>query len=93
MVKARRQIEQALGSGKKEIQTQERELREYAQRSIQAIKEIKKGDVLSEGRNIDILRPGKQKHGLHPKHLIKIEGKKATRNISLGDGIEEGDYE
>jgi N-acetylneuraminate synthase len=93
MVKAIRQIEQALGSGKKEIQTQERELREYAQRSIQAIKEIKKGDVLSEGRNIDILRPGKQKHGLHPKHLIKIEGKKATRNISLGDGIEEGDYE
>jgi len=93
MVRAIRQIEQALGSDKKEIQKEERELREYAQRSIQAIKEIKKGDVLSEGKNIDILRPGKQRHGLHPKYLNEIEGKKAIRNISLGDGIQGSDYE
>ena len=93
MVKAIRQIEQALGSGKKEVQKEERELREYAQRSIQAITEIKKGDALSEVKNIDILRPGKQKQGLHPKYLAEIEGKKATRNISLGDGIQKSDYE
>jgi N-acetylneuraminate synthase len=68
-------------------------LREYAQRSVQAIKEIKKGETLSEGKNIDILRPGKQKQGLHPKHMTEIEGKKAIRNISLGDGIQENDYE
>lgn len=93
MVKAIRQTEEALGSGKKEVQSQERELREYAQRSIQAIAEIKKGDALSEGKNIDVLRPGKQKQGLHPKYLAEIEGKKATRNISLSDGIQESDYE
>lgn len=93
MVRAIRQIEQALGSGNKVIQREERELREYAQRSVQAIKEIKKFDVLSVGKNIDILRPGKQKHGLHPKYLTEIEGNKATRDISLGDGIQKSDYE
>jgi N-acetylneuraminate synthase len=93
MVKAIRQIEQALGSGTKKVQREEIELREYAQRSIQAIKKIKKGDILSEGINIDILRPGKQKRGLHPKYLPEIEGKKAARDIPLGDGIREGDYE
>jgi N-acetylneuraminate synthase len=92
MVKAIRQIEEALGSEKKDVQPQERELREYAQRSIQAIKEIKKGDVLSEGKSIDTLRPGKQRHGLHPKYLAEIEGKRATRNIALGNGIQENDY-
>lgn len=93
MVKAIRQIEEALGSGKKEVQKEERELREYAQRSVQAIREIKKGDILSEGNNLDVLRSGKQKQGLHPKYMTEIEGKKATRNISLGDGIQENDYE
>jgi N-acetylneuraminate synthase len=93
MVKAIRQIEQALGSGTKKVQEEEKELREYAQRSIQAIKKIKKDDVLSESINIDILRSGKQKRGLHPKYLPEIERKKATRDIPLGDGIREGDYE
>lgn len=93
MVKAIRQIEEALGSGKKKVQQEEKELREYAQRSIQAIAEIKKGDALSEGKTIDVLRPGKQKQGLHPKYMIEIEGKRATRHISLGDGIQENDYE
>ena len=47
MVKAIRQIEHALGSGTKEIQAEERELRNFAQRSIQATKEINKGTILS----------------------------------------------
>lgn len=93
MVKSIRQIEQALGSGVKEVQHEEKELRRYALRSIQAIKRIDRGDVLSEGINIDILRPGKQPQGVHPKYLPEIEGKKATRNILLGEGIKVGDYE
>ena len=93
MVKAIRQIEQAMGSEIKEVQEEEIELRNYAQRAVQAIKVIKKGEILSESRNIEVLRPGKQKRGLHPKYLIEIEGKKATRKIPLGDGIKEGDYE
>lgn len=87
MINAIRNTEEAIGSGEKEVQPEETELREYAQRAIQAIKDIKKGDILSEGINIDILRPGNQKKGLHPKHLTQIEGKKAVHDIPLGSGI------
>jgi len=93
MVRAIRQIEEASGSGKKEVQAQERELRSFAQRSIQAIVNIRKGDELREGISVDILRPGKQKQGLHPRHIDAMEGKRAARDIPLGDGIQEGDYE
>lgn len=93
MVRAIRDAEESLGSGKKSVQPEELELREYAQRGIQATRAIKKGDVLKEGVNIDILRPGKQKKGLHPKFLPKIRGNRAKRDIPAGDGISNADYE
>lgn len=93
MVQAIRDVELTLGSGEKSVLPEELELREYAHRGIQAIRTIKKGDILKEGDNIDILRPGKQKKGLHPKFLPKIEGKQAKRNILTGDGIASTDYE
>ena len=93
MVQAIRDCEKCLGSGEKTVQNEEKEIRDFAQRAIQAIKPIAKGELLKEGINMDILRPGKQKQGLHPKNLPEIEGKKATRNISIGDGIKSGDYE
>jgi N-acetylneuraminate synthase len=93
MVRAIRACEETLGDGEKIVQDEEKELRYYAQRAIQAIKPIGKGDLLKEGVNIDILRPGKQKQGLHPRHLVQIEGSKAKRDISIGEGISTGDYE
>ena len=93
MVKAIRNCEESLGGGEKIIQQEEIELKKFAQRSVQAIKPIKKGDTLNEGVNIAILRPGKQKQGLHPKFLPEIENKKAKRSIALGDGITINDYE
>lgn len=93
MVRAIRDAEQTLGSGEKLVLPEELELREYAQRGIQATKAIKKGEALKEGTNIDILRPGRQKKGLHPKFLQKIEGRRAKRNIPAGDGIASADYE
>ena len=92
MVKSIRDCEDSMGSGEKVVQEAEEELRSYAQRALQATKEIKKGGVLSEGVNIDILRSGKQKKGLHPKFLPEIEGKEAKRDIPLGDGIQREDY-
>lgn len=93
MVRAIRDAEHTLGSGEKSVLPEERELREYAQRSIQAIRKIKKGNVLKEGVNIDILRPGRQMRGLHPKFLPEIEGKRSKRNIAVGEGIATTDYE
>jgi len=93
MVRAIRECEISLGKSEKNVQAEEKELRRYAQRGIQAIKNIKKGELLREGKNINILRPGKRRKGLHPKFLEQIEGKKTTRNISLGDGILREDFE
>ena len=93
MVRAVRETEQALGSAEKVVRDEERELREYAHRAIQATREIKKGEVLMEGENIEILRPGRQKAGLHPRFMMDIVGKRARRDIPLGDGVQEVDYE
>ena len=93
MVKAIRNCEESLGTGEKIIQKEENELRDFAQRGIQAIQPIMKGDTLKEGENMDILRPGKLKKGMHPKFIVEINGKNATRNIEIGEGINQGDYE
>jgi len=92
MVQAIRDCELALGSNKKNILPEELELREFAHRGIQVIKEIKKNDIFKEGINIEILRPGKQKQGIHPKNIEKLEGKKSKRDISEGEGICQGDW-
>lgn len=93
MVSAIRQTEQMLGSWTKYVHPSEDELRAFAKRGLQAIKDINPGDILQEGFNIDILRPGVQSIGIHPKYIEKIEGKKAKRFIPLGTGIQIGDWE
>jgi sialic acid synthase SpsE len=92
MVQSIRGCEKSLGSGIKVVLPEEIELREYAQRRIQAISKIEKGEVFVIGKNIDILRPGKQNQGLHPKFLDQIVGKTSQRDILLGDGIQKNDY-
>jgi N-acetylneuraminate synthase len=92
MVSAIRVAESMLGSGIKEIEPAEEELRSYARRGIQATESIAKGDKLQEGGNIDILRPGQQSLGVHSRFLIDIEGGVATRNIPVGQGIQQGDW-
>lgn len=93
MVTSIRDCEISLGSNEKSIQPEEIELNQFAQRGIQAIKPIQKNELFEEGKNIDILRSGKQKKGLHPKYLEQINGKKATRTIDIGEGIQLNDYE
>jgi N-acetylneuraminate synthase len=92
LVEGVRAVEQTLGSGVKEVLPAEQELRAYARRGIQAIRAIARGEALQEGVNIDVLRPGKQRIGVHPKNLARIEGRASTRDIPLGDGIVEGDW-
>lgn len=93
MVKSIRDCETSLGSGNKIVRKEEHELKRFAQRSIQAIKPIKKGQIFKEDVNIAILRPGKQKQGLHPKFLAEIVNKKSKRYIPPGQGITHNDYE
>ena len=93
MVVTIRRGEQMLGSWVKMVDPSENELRHFARRGIQALCAIQKGEILQEGVNIDILRPGKQSIGIHPKYITEIEGKKSLRNIPLGHGLQFGDWE
>lgn len=93
MVAAIRETEKMLGQGFKNYQPEEEELRLFAKRGVQATKSISKGALLQEGVNIEILRPGNQRQGIHPRFLPQILGKKAARAIPEGDGIQHGDWE
>jgi len=87
MIKSIRHADLAKGSGIKKVLPEEEELRRFATRSLQATKSIKQGDVLHEGLNFDILRPGKNSRGSEARRIFEIEGKKATKNYEVGEGI------
>lgn len=92
MVEAIRATESMLGSYGKWLDPSEQELRSFAQRRLQATRQISLGDLFIEGDNVAILRPGKQKPGVLPKYLTQIHGKRASRSIPAGDGIQMGDW-
>ncbi len=92
MVRAIRETESALGTGRKEVLPEEAELASYARRGLQALRDIAPGDTLREGVNVDALRPGKRRPGIHPRALPLLEGKRARRAIPAGDGILDGDF-
>ena len=87
MVQSIRKAEKSLGSGIKEVLKTEKELRNFAKRSIQAICKIPKGQELIEGVNFDVLRPGKKSRGLEPRFLDSLNGKKSKTDIDDGEGI------
>ena len=87
LVKTIRESEKALGDGVKKILKDEEELRNFATRSIQAIRNIEKNEIFVEGENIDILRSGNQKQGESARFLTKITKKRSNRKIKLGEGI------
>jgi sialic acid synthase SpsE len=81
------------GSAEKHVLANEEALRSFAQRRVQATAPIRRGEKLQEGRNVAALRPGVQRSGVHPQHLNALEGRAATRDIPLGDGIQADDWE
>jgi len=89
MISSIRKASASKRNGKKEILEVENELRRFASRSIQATKNISKGEILHEGENFDILRPGNRSRGKEARFLDEVEGKKATKDIEEGEGITE----
>ena len=87
MINSIRNASQTIGTGEKEILDVEEELRRFATRSIQATKKITKGDILKEGENIEILRPGKQSRGMEARFISEISGKRSKSNYEMGEGI------
>lgn len=87
MIKSIRKADLAKGTGKKEVLKEETELRQYATRSLQTIQNVSKGEIFQEGINFDVLRPGNRLRGLDARFLTLVNGKRAIRDIKIGDGI------
>lgn len=84
MVSAIRNIEQALGTGHKEITISERKNIEIARKSIVAACDIKTGEHFTE-ENLTVKRPGT---GISPMQWTDVIGKVATRDYKEEDLIE-----
>ncbi len=84
MVNAIREVEAALGDGKKRVTESERPNIEVARKSIVAARDIKAGEILTE-ENITVKRPG---NGLSPMLWDKVTGTVAKRDFAYDSLIE-----
>ena len=83
MVKAIRQVEQAVGDGSKISTKEEEQTRKAARRSVVARVNIPKGTVITEAM-LDIKRPGT---GIEPKYIDKVIGAVARQRIQQGEPL------
>ena len=79
MVQAVRVAEKALGTACFGTTTQE-EKSQVFRRSLFAVAEVERGELFTSS-NVRSIRPG---HGLHPRYLPEIIGKRAARDIERG---------
>src|SRR5207248_11468680 len=79
MVEAVRTVEKALGRVNYGLTAKEIGMRKL-RRSLFAVQEVRAGEPLT-AENVRSIRPG---HGLPPKHLPEILGRKAAKPISAG---------
>lgn len=84
MVSAIRNIEQALGDGRKRVSESERPNIIVARKSIVAARAITKGEILTE-ENITVKRPG---NGISPMRWDEVLGTRAARNFAYDELIE-----
>lgn len=77
-----------LGSDVKKPFPVELDIAKVARKSIVALEDISRGDVLTES-NVGIRRPGTY---LEPKFYDKVIGKKATHDMAKGHGFTTEDY-
>ena len=84
MVKAIRNIEQALGNGHKVISNSERKNITVARKSIVAACTIRKGEILTDA-NLTVMRPG---NGISPMRWEEVIGTRANRDYQEEEMIE-----
>ena len=79
MVQSIRNVEKSLGRVQYKENISKIPGREFA-RSLYVAEDMKVGDIITE-QNVRSVRPG---HGLHPKYLYKILGKRVNRDLKKG---------
>jgi len=81
LVKSVRDAEMVLGTGDKKLQPVEQELRQFARRSVFAVKAIRAGEAFSAD-NVGVLRNGVHAPGLPPSAYPRLLGRRAKRDIT-----------
>lgn len=84
MVRAVRDVEQALGNGEKTVAEAERPNIEVARKSIVAARDIRAGEILT-AENITVKRPG---NGISPMLWDEVVGRTAPRDFCYDELIE-----
>jgi sialic acid synthase SpsE len=80
-------VEQVLGSGVKKLAPSEKANYRYTNRSIHALRDIQKGEIIKKG-DYAILRTEKNlRPGLEPRWENAVEGRAARVFIPAGEGI------
>ncbi len=79
MVTSVREVEKALGSVSYDLTSQIKKNREFA-RSLFVVKDMKCGEIFNTN-NVRSIRPS---HGLHPRYIKDIIGRKASQDIERG---------
>jgi len=84
LVKAIRDTEKLLGKVEYSLNEKRKKQRRFA-RSLYVSKDIKKGEIFTK-ENIKSVRPF---YGLHPKYLKNVLGKKAKKDYSFADRLDD----
>jgi pseudaminic acid synthase len=82
MVKAVREAEQAVGTVSYDLTEKQIKGRDFS-RSLYVIKDIKKGEVITE-ENVRSIRPG---FGMHPKEFKRFLGNASLKDFTKGDAF------
>ena len=85
MVSGIRNIEKAIGDGKKKVSSSEKKNKIVVRKSIVAGRKIQKGEILTE-ENITVKRPG---NGISPIYWNEVLGNKAVRDFEKDELIEQ----
>lgn len=88
-VQAIRDLEKALGSTRRVISPEQRDAREGARRSPYLVKDIKKGEVITEA-HVDFRRPG---YGIQAEEWCYVYGRKVFRDMKAGAMLQWNDLE
>src|SRR5262249_46693051 len=87
-----REVEAALGSGEKDVQPEERELRAFARRTIFVSRPVDSGARLTRS-DVSILRAGNLPYGLHPREYLRVLGRPVRRPLADGETLRAEDLD
>lgn len=90
LVRRIREVEAALGSGRKEVLPAEQELRGFSRRALFTSRAIKRGETFTT-ENVAALRTGKRSPGLPPDSFAEVLGRQAARDLPPESALTEDD--